>query len=232
MREVWIQELAGVSTPLHTAEARMPLPVPRLRRANRRDIHQDVALYRPDACFHFCARLEVFVCVRAVAFVRLRPENVEAGCAGSVVLACWCIDRLVFHLSGPVVVSGVAYRVLVVVPVAEAAYAVGSGEVGNTLKATQTSHGDAAAIPAEKLDFRVPDGIVPDKDLRLDAISLSGTQLALGTMLVPVHGLCNVHDALENAGAQRQPYVEHVRCELDVRAQRQIDRVREGLLRF
>jgi len=166
----------------------MPLPVPRLRRANRRGIHQDVALYRPDACFHFCARLDV--------------------------------------------VSGVAYRVLVVVPVAEAAYAVGSGEVGNTLKATQPSHGDAAAIPAEKLDFRVPDGIVPRKDLRLDAISLSGRQLALGTVLVPVHGLCNVHDTLENAGAQRQPYVEHLRCELDVRAQRQIDQVREGLLRF
>jgi hypothetical protein len=128
--------------------------------------------------------------------VRLRPENVEAGCAGSVALACWCIDRLVFHLSGPVVVSGVAYPVLVVVPVAEAAYAVGSGEVGNTLKATQPSHRDVAAIPAEKLDFRVPYGIVPHKDLRLDTISLSGTQLALGTVLVPVHGLCNVHDAL------------------------------------
>lgn len=156
--------------------------------------------------------------MRTSGRTRAAASGGRLGCAGSVALACWCIDRLVFHFSGPVVVSGVACKVLVVVPVAEAAYAVGSGEVGNTLKATQPSQRDVAAIPAGKLDFRVPDGIAPHKDLRLDAISLSETQLAIGTVLAPVHDLCNVHDALENAGAPRQPYVEHVRCVFDVRA--------------
>ena len=146
------------------------------------------------------AHLEVRVLVRAVALVPERPQHAELLEAQHIVTVC-AKHVTVWHRLEELEGLSVLCRVLVVVPVAEGAHAVGARKVSDVLELAETPCRHVSSRLAEELHLRVPLHQVAHEQQRLDTGALAGAQLvgrAVRVLVAAPHGHAHAATRVRN----------------------------------
>jgi hypothetical protein len=197
------QEAARLAT-LQRAEARVPDAVLELSRTRGEHGLRRVAAARANLgnCGCRLARLEIRVLVRAVALVPESPQHAEL-LEAQLIVAVRAQHEAVWHRLEEVEGRRVLHRVLVVVPVAEGAHAVGAHKVSDALEAAEAPRRHVTARLAKELHLRVPISQVAHEQPWLDANALAGAQLVGRTVRVLVaaphghaHAVAHVRNTL------------------------------------